>query len=627
MVRTIAELFYEALKHRLPDALVWKDGGRYRALSHEELRMEVEKLAMALRARGLLLGDRVALLSENRPEWAITDYACAISGLVTVPVYPTLNAEQTALILRHSGARWVICSSREQVEKVQAQWESLPMLEAVVSLDGEDESPRDRRLAWSELMAQGEALRALADPVPAWGAQRLPTDLLTIIYTSGTTGDPKGVMLTHGNLVSNIEASLVHLRPLPGDRCLSMLPLSHIFERMAGHYLMFHCGVSITYVHSLQTLAQELQEVAPTVILTVPRVFEKIYSRVRDAISESSWIKRLLFRWATQAAGRQLPYRMAEQQPPLGVRFLGALADHLVFSKIRARTGGKLRFAVSGGAALSPRIMDFFWSMGVPIYEGYGLTETSPVLTINRKGEVKAGSVGRPILDTWEGQPFLKLSGDGEILVRGPNIMAGYWRNEEATREAIDADGYFHTGDIGQLDEQGRVLITDRKKDILVTSGGKNVAPQPIENLLRMDKYISQVVLIGDGRNYIVALVVPHFPVLRRWAAYKGLAFTDDASLAALPQAAFKIQRRVERVNATLSNFERVRKVFLVDRELSVEEGFLTPSLKIKRRAIAEAFAERIDELYANSNAQEYRIHPLRIPPGPEPAKEHRKAS
>jgi len=394
---------------------------------------------------------------------------------------------------------------------------------------------------------------------------------------------------------------------------------------MAGHYLMFHCGTSIYYAGSLQTLAQDLQDVAPTVILTVPRVFEKIYARVRDAVSEGGLAKRLLFRWATILSRRRLPALLTGREPGLGLRILGTLMDRLIYSRIRARTGGRLRFAVSGGAPLGPRILEFFWAMGVPVYEGYGLTETSPVLTLSRQGSVRAGYVGQPILDTWQGLPFLKLSKEGELLCRGPNIMAGYWRDEAATREAIDADGYFHTGDVGELDEAGRIKITDRKKEILVTSGGKNVAPQPIENLLRADKYISQAMLIGDGRNYVTALIVPHYPVLRRWADYKELPYADDASLAALPEAVDKIQRRVERVNALLSNYERVRKVVLLDRELTAEEGFLTPSLKVKRRAVTAAFAPLIEALYGDE--PDGRVQSFRIPKCEGASSEQRKAS
>ena len=437
-------------------------------------------------------------------------------------------------------------------------------------------------------------------------------------------------MINHGNLVATITASLQHLTPVLEDRCLSMLPLSHIFERMAGHYLMFHCGASIYYAESLQTLAQDLQDVAPTVMLTVPRIFEKIYARVRDAVSEGNLAKRLLFRWATGVSRRRLPRLLAGQQPGPWLRLLGLITDRLIYARIRARTGGRLRFAVSGGAALNPRILEFFWALGVPVYEGYGLTETSPVLTLNRQGQVRPGYVGQPILDTWEGLPFLKLSDEGELLCRGPNVMAGYWRDEAATREVIDAEGYFHTGDIGELDEAGRIRITDRKKEILVTSGGKNVAPQPIENLLRADKYISQAVLIGDGRNYITALIVPHFPVLRRWADYKELPFSDDASLATLPEAVDKIARRVERINEQLSNYERIRKVTLLDRELTAEEGLLTPSLKIKRRAVTSAFAPLIEAMYGDATElPESRILPFQIPKcgGARVSEEHRKAS
>jgi long-chain acyl-CoA synthetase len=384
----------------------------------------------------------------------------------------------------------------------------------------------------------------------------------------------------------------------PGQRCLSLLPLSHIFERMGGHYTMLHAGVSIYYAESLQTLLRDLQEVRPEILLAVPRIFEKFYAKVREQVAAKGLISRLVFHRVMLLGRRLAECRYRGRPVPFALGLAGALCDRLVFRQVRERLGGRVRLAVCGGAAIHPRILEFFWAADVPIFEGYGLTETSPLLTLSRRGDMRPGTVGRPILDQWEGLPFLKLAEDGEILVHGPNVMQGYWENPEATREALDDAGYFHTGDIGELDPDGHLRITDRKKEILCTSGGKNVAPQPLENALRADKYIEQAVIVGEGRNFIAALVVPDFAVLRQWARHKRIPFTSDADLAARPEAAAKIMARVQRINDRFSNYERVKKVALLDRELTPESGLLTPSLKIKRKAVAEAFADRIQALY-----------------------------
>lgn len=603
MVQTIAELFYESLRHQLPDALAFKEKGTYRTLSHGEVQEKVERAALALRERGLQPGDRVALLSENRPAWAMVDYACAIAGLVSVPVYHTITPDQVAFILQDCGAKWVCVSGPGLLNKMKEVLESLSDLEGILMFEGPTREIEDKEvLTWAELQAEGEALDARRSEVRRWAKERTPDELLTLIYTSGTTGDPKGAMLTQGNLASNVsytvEAEIDSLNPTRGDRCLSMLPLSHIFERMAGHYTMFYLGVAIYYAESLLSLPQNMLEVRPQIMCAVPRIFEKIYARVRDAATGGGFLKRMVFGWAVDICHRVVRYLYLDRRPPLFLRIPWRIADRLLLSKVRERTGGRLRFAISGGAPLNPQVMEFFWAMGIPIYEGYGLTETSPVLTVTRRGKVKPGFVGPAVMKTWNGKPFLKIAEDGEILAYGPNIMRGYWKNEAATREMFDAEGYFHTGDIGEIDPQGRVKITDRKKEIIVTSGGKNVAPQPIENVLRADKYIEQVVLVGDKQNYLVALIVPNFNALRMWAAHKHLQFGSDAEMVAHPRVVAKMMTRVERVNAGLSNYERIRKIALLDQEMTLESGLLTPSLKIKRRVVAETYADIIAKLY-----------------------------
>ncbi len=598
-IETIAQLFYRAAEFDLPDALAAKRDGVYEPISHRDVVAKVERLALAMSTRGLKPGDHVAIMSENRPEWAILDLACALQGLPDVTVYATLNDAQAAYILKDSQSHWVICSDRSQLDKVLAHWDQLPALQVAVLIDGELPTGTGRGLIlWSTLQDEGLAMEARRPEVRGWGDQRKSTDVLTLIYTSGTTADPKGAVLTHGNLVSNVLSSLEAVNMEPGHRCLSFLPLTHIFERMAGQFLMLHIGAAIYYAESVATVAADMLVVQPTVLASVPRIYEKVYGRIYDGVASASLVKRLIFHWS-MVAGRKVVSQLYRGETLSGWSgFCYGIARKLVFEKILARLGGKLRLAVSGGAPLGGKVMEFFWIVGVPILEGYGLTETSPVISINRYKEVLPGCVGRPLYKDWNGRPFVKIAVDGEILCQGPNIMVGYWNNELATQEAIDSEGYFHTGDIGHQDDQGRLYITDRKKELIVTSGGKKVAPQPIENHLKEDKYISQAVLIGDQRNFITALIVPNFDSLVRWAGYKKIQFSSHAELLQNPLVYAKVGSRVERVNQKLSNYERIKKMVLLDQEMTLEGGQLTPSLKVKRRVVNQMYAAQIEGMY-----------------------------
>ena len=607
---TIAKLFYQACEREKPDAMAAKREGSFHPIPHSEIRRSVENLALAMEARGLRKGDHVAVLSENRPEWAMTDYASAILGVPLVTIYSTLIAAQAAYIIKDSGAKWIFCSTPGQLDKVLDQWKDLPGLELAVLMDGEPPvNIKHPVITWKRLQIEGEARTPERAKVRAWAEERQPGDPLTLIYTSGTTGDPKGAVLTHGNLVSNTLAALAVLPVLGSeDRALSFLPLTHIFERMAGHYALFHRGIDIFYAESVNTVAGDLLLAKPTVLCSVPRIYEKMFARIEGAVEDGSWIKRMIFHWA-MGVGKEIAPLLYDDKVPTG--WLGlkrAWADKLVFSKIRGGMGGCLRFAVSGGAPLSPQIMEFFWAIGLPILEGYGLTETSPVITVNHLGLVKPGSVGNALYDIWDGKPFVKIEADGEIVCRGPNVMLGYWNNPAATAEAIDSEGYFHTGDIGSFDEKGRLFLTDRKKDLLVTSGGKKVAPQPIENLLKDDKYIAQAVLIGDKRNFISAILVPNFDSLERWAGYKKLAWNTPAELVAQPLVYAKLMSRVEKINETLSNYERIKKIVILDHEMTLESGALTPSLKVKRRVVNQMYGGLIDSLY-EQHAGESEAH------------------
>ena len=597
-IKTIPDLFYSALGKDLPDALAYKIDGHYQPISHREYKDLVEWVALALRDKGLKPQERVAIISENRPEWAITDFACAILGLPTVVLYPTLVASQAAFILQHSEVSWAICSDSDQLNKIIESWSQLPNLHTVVVMEGPVPSiPNKNIYTWDQIVSWGRSLSSRQSEVRLWASAVKPEDLLTIIYTSGTTGEPKGAMLSHNNLITNIVDSAKLLEFSEGDRSLSFLPLNHIFERMVGHFTMMHVGVSIYYSEGVTKVPDNLLEVRPTVLLAVPRIYEKVYNRSFFMAAQAPLIQRIIFALAMRIGKKTLPYRFTRQPLPLYLSYLHRVANQLVYKKILARLGGNLRMAASGGAPLAPKVLEFFWSIGLDILEGYGLSETSPVISFNRFGHVVPGSVGKPLYDTWEGRPFVKIAQDGEILCQGPNIMMGYWKNELGTREAISPDGYFHTGDIGYL-KDGNLYITDRKKDLIITSGGKNVAPQPIENALKSDKFISQAVVVGDAQNFIAALIVPNFEMLEPWAQRHKIATTSRENLISNPVIVEKIMSRVKKINAQFSNYEQVKKITLLGRELTQESGELTPTLKVKRRVVNNKYQKQIDAMY-----------------------------
>jgi long-chain acyl-CoA synthetase len=529
---TLNKLFFDAIeRHDRPDALQVKVGGSYRPISSRELEKRARHVALGLRSLGVARGDRVAILSNNRPEWAIADYGCLTTGVTDVPVYPTLPADQIAYILRDSGSVAIFVSDEEQLAKITAIRGDVPSLRHVITFAGSRAGGAE--LTLDELEAMGGAddspsaiatYRAEADAVQ-------PDDLATLIYTSGTTGAPKGVMLTHDNLYSNVAAAATILPPFTGDDvALSFLPLSHIFERMAGHYCMLHLGVSIAYAESIDTVPVNMVEVRPSVVLSVPRLYEKMYARVLENALAGGAVKKRIFFWARSVADRWADVKLAGDEPKGLLALQYSIAQRLVFSKLKARTGGRLRYFVSGGAPLAPEINKFFYAAGLIILEGYGLTETSPVLAVNRPDAFRIGTVGPPVPGV-----EIKIAADGEILGRGPGIMKGYYNNPGATAETIDAEGWLHTGDIGEL-RDGFLAITDRKKDIIVTAGGKNIAPQPIEGQVKTNKYVAQAVMIGDRRKFPIMLVVPNFEQLEKWAKQKGLLWGDRAQLIALPE-------------------------------------------------------------------------------------------
>ena len=590
---TLNELFLGAVERyrTRPVAMRRKVDGSWVELSFEDLRRRVRAVSHGLASLGVRAGDRVAILSENRPEWAIADYAALALGAADVPIYPTLPASQAAYILRDSGASVAFASSQVQLDKLRAAQAECPALRQVVLFD-EASRPGDA-LAFADLEASGAA-----SPDAAWEAvaRRLqPDDLATLIYTSGTTGDPKGVMLTHGNITSNVVLSLTRIQLSGQDECLSFLPLSHIFERMAGHYLMLHCGAVINYAGGIDTVSADMLDRRPTVMLSVPRLYEKIYARVQESAASGSTLRRRIFRWARRTGDRWSDAAAAGRVPAaLAARH--AMADRLVFRKLRERTGGRLRFFVSGGAPLNPDIARFFHAAGLPILEGYGLTETSPVIAVNTFEDFRIGTVGKPIP-----RSEVRIAPDGEILTRGPHVMKGYYNKPEATREALTDDGWFHTGDIGELSADGFLRITDRKKDLIVTAGGKNIAPQPIENMVKTSRFVVNAVMLGDRRNFPIMLLVPSLPALRDWAAHHQLQVADDAALLAHPDAVEKLEREAKRTLQGLARFEVPKRFVILPEDFTIDSGELTPTLKVRRRIVEERYRAQIESAYAGS--------------------------
>src|SRR5947209_626093 len=589
---TLNQLFFDAAdRFKKPDALQYRKGGAYRPISHEEVVERVRRVARGLSSLGIRRGDRVAILSENRPEWAIADFACLTGGMADVPIYPTLPAEQIAYILNDSGATAIFVSNQTQAEKIRQIRTHLPTLKAVI---GFDEVPGLANMSIAELEKRGldgENRESIA----TYREDALtvkPDDVATIIYTSGTTGEPKGLMLTHDNIFSNVQAARLAIPFEGGDTALSFLPLSHIFERMGGHYLMFATGTSIAYAESIDTVPINLQEVTPTIVLSVPRLYEKMYARILETALTGGFLKRKIFFWARGVAERWANEKLGGREPGgmLGRQY--GIAQKLVFSKLKARTGGRLRYFVSGGAPLSPEINKFFYAAGLVILEGYGLTETSPVIAVNTPEDFRIGTVGKPI-DGVE----IKIALDGEILTRGPHVMKGYYNKPDATREAIDADGWFHTGDIGELRDDF-LAITDRKKDIIVTAGGKKIAPQPIENMLKTNKYISQAVMLGDKRKFPSMLIVPNFDQLEKWAMKRNIIWTDRAQLLRMPTIQAKMEKEVNKELAGAAHFELPKKIGLLEHDFSIDSGELTPTQKVKRRAIDKQYKAIIDSLY-----------------------------
>ena len=588
---TICKLFFDAVERRRPNAMQVRVGGAYQPISHDRILEWVRRIARGLSAIGVRKGDRVAILSENRPEWAISDYACLTSGAVDVPIYATLPAEHLPYLLNDSGTAVIFVSTAQQAAKISAIRGQVPKLAHVICFD--EGAAANATMTFAALEKTGAANDS-PDLAESWRRNALslaPNDLATIIYTSGTTGEPKGVMLSHDNIHSNVVGTASAIPTTEEDVALSFLPLSHIFER-TGDYWHFSNGLSIAYVESFDLVPTAMAQVRPMVVMSVPRLYEKMYARVLENALSGGALKKRIFFWARDVALRRSDVVLAGKKPGPALAASYALADKLVFSKLRERTGGRLRFFVSGGAPLAFEINKFFNAAGLTILEGYGLTETSPVIGVNTPEAFRMGTIGKPIAGV-----EVMIAADGEILTRGPHVMLGYYNKPDATREAIDTEGWFHTGDIGVL-EDGFLRITDRKKDIIVTAGGKNIAPQPIENAVKTNKYVSQVVMLGDRRKYPILLVVPNFDQLEKWAKQRNIIWTDRPQLLAMPTIQAKMEKEVREHFTDLASYETPKRIGLLAQDFSIESGEMTPTLKVKRRAIEKNYKELIESLY-----------------------------
>lgn len=575
-------------------AISYKKEGTFLSLSYGEFYERVLMAARGLRKAGMAPGDNVAIFSENRAGWAIADFAIQCARGVTVPIYATNTAEQAAYVINHCDAKIVFVSNRIQYQKLLTVREQLPGLEQVISFErflGSHDLPVYTLYQLSEISyavseQERSEIEKCIDAV-------LSTDLITIIYTSGTTGIPKGVMLTHENVIFDAYYGLQKLEALTmNETFLSFLPLSHILERTAGYYAPLMTGCHVAFCESVEKVVENMLEVKPTVMVSVPRLFEKIYARIYENVHQSSPLQRTIFHKAVEIGRHYISLRYINPGPigMLGVKY--RFFDWLVFRKIRKRFGGSLKYFISGGAPLDKNINEFMWAIGIPTFEGYGLTETSPAVTLNSPWKVRFGSVGTPLHET-----EVKLADDNELLVRGPQVMRGYYKAPEETEQAL-VDGWFHTGDIARIDEDGYVYIVDRKKEIIITSGGKNIAPQPLENELRMDKYISQAFVYGDRKPYLVALLTPNLERLLQMGHQEGLAFLDVKELVANQRVHKRYAERVQLVNDKLPPYQTIKKFILLPREFSVEDGELTPTLKFKRKVIYNKYRDRIESLY-----------------------------
>ena len=590
---TLNDIFFTAVARNLDRMMLYREAGKWLPISSREFGQRIARAAHALHSWGIQPGDRIALLSENRPEWPTADMASLLLGAVTVPLYTTLTPEQTAFILNDAGCRIIFLSSDRQLHKVlsilpQTRIEKIIVMDSI-EFTGDLAPFADRCVTMSQITAAGAD--DLGAKFEAMARAITPDDLATIVYTSGTTGTSKGAMLTHGNIASNIQCSLLGFDMQPGLTSISFLPLCHITARHVDFAMLYH-GVTLAYCPFIERLPEALQEVRPTIFVAVPRVYEKIYAQAEQ--KAQGFPKRAIFDWALEVGREHKPEILTGKIP---ITRSWKLANRLVFSKIREGMGGKVETFISGGAPLGRELAEWYATVGIRIHEGYGLTETSPVIALNTPLHHRIGTVGKTLPNL-----EVRIAEDGEILVRGPSVFKGYWNRPEETKAAL-SDGWFRTGDIGNIDADGYLSVTDRKKDLIKTSGGKFIAPQPIENSLKLNSLVGVPAILGDRRKFAAVMISPNFAALEQWARANNIPFSSRQELVANPKVQSLYEEIVENVNQNLARFEKLKRVMLVADEFTIENGVMTPTLKLKRRVIEERYRQQIDELYAQAEA------------------------
>jgi long-chain acyl-CoA synthetase len=587
-----------AEKHNRSDALNYKKDGKWHAISSAEMISRAENIALGLYALGVRKGDKVALLAANSPEWTLTDAGCQFAGIVNAPIYTTLAPSAVEYIINDCEAKIFFLENEETFERIKDILPACATVEKFIFFDGAD-AKAENAISLEELEETGAKLKQENPHLIKELINAVESgDVATLIYTSGTTGEPKGVMLTHANLIFNALSVSLEFTIAQTDKPLSVLPLSHVFER-SGMYVYILNGTAVHYAESIEKAADNLREVQPTIFVGVPRIFEKVYARAKVKAAQESRVKEMIFDWAIEV-GKEYARRTEFHQPIprlLAVKY--NIADRLVFSKLREFFGGRLRSCVTGGAALTDDIYLIFNGAGISIMQGYGLTETAPVVTTNTQLNKRLGTVGKPVRNV-----EIRIAADGEIEVSGPNVMLGYYNKPEATREVFTDDGWFKTGDIGTIDADGFLKITDRKKELFKTSGGKYIAPSPIEQMIRASRFVSQVVLIGNERRFPAALLVPNFDQLRNYAKIKNLDIETEAKFCSHPRVINLIERQIAELTESLSGYEKVKKFALLENELTVEGGELTPTLKVKRRVIDEKYRGIIEKIYADAEKE-----------------------
>jgi long-chain acyl-CoA synthetase len=592
-IATLNDIFFAAVERNLDRMMMYREAGKWLPVTSREFGQGVARTARALQAWGVRAGDRMAILSENRPEWPMADMASLLLGAVTVPLYTTLTAEQTAFVLNDSGCRAIFLSSDQQLHKIlsimsQTQIEKIVMMDAL-EFNGDLAPFADKCVTMNQITSQGP--EDLGAEIEGRARAIRPDDLATIVYTSGTTGTSKGAMLTHGNIASNIQCSLAGFDMRPGLISISFLPLCHITARHVD-FAMLYYGVTLAYCPFLDRLPASLLEVQPSIFVAVPRVYEKIYAQAEQ--KAKGLPKRAIFDWALSVGRTHKPEILAGKTP---TSRSWKLANKLVFSKIRAGMGGRVETFISGGAPLGRELAEWYADAGIRIHEGYGLTETSPVIAVNTPINHRIGTVGKTLPNL-----EVRIAEDGEILVKGPSVFKGYWNRPEETKAAL-VDGWFKTGDIGNIDSEGYLSVTDRKKDLIKTSGGKFIAPQPIENSLKLNPLVGIAAILGDRRKFPAVIVSPNFVQLEDWARENNVSFASRAELVAHPKVQSLYEGIIEGINGNLARFEKLKRVLLVADEFTADNGALTPTMKLRRRVIEERYRREINELYAQAEA------------------------